>query len=56
MDVEAPRGLLRLFEEIEDPRMERTKLHRLVDTGMAGSPRIPIVRARGPRAAPSQWV
>jgi len=31
MDVEAPRGLLRLFEEIEDPRMERTKLHRLVD-------------------------
>jgi len=31
MDVEAPRGLLRLFGEVEDPRVERTKLHRLVD-------------------------
>jgi len=31
MDVEAPRGLLRVFEEVEDPRVERTKLHRLSD-------------------------
>jgi len=29
MDVEAPRGLLRFFDELEDPRMERTKLHSL---------------------------
>jgi predicted transposase YbfD/YdcC len=31
MDVEASRGLLRLFENVEDPRMDRTKLHGLVD-------------------------
>ena len=31
MDVEAPRGLLRFFEELEDPRMNRTKLHSLSD-------------------------
>ena len=31
MDVEAPRGLLRIFGEVEDPRVERTKLHRLPD-------------------------
>lgn len=31
MDVEAPRGLLRFFDEIEDPRMDRTKLHLLSD-------------------------
>jgi len=31
MDVEAPRGLLRLLGEVEDPRVERTKPHRLVD-------------------------
>lgn len=31
MDVEAPRGLLRFFEELEDPRMDRTKLHSLSD-------------------------
>jgi predicted transposase YbfD/YdcC len=31
MDVEAPRGLLRFFDEVEDPRMERTKLHSLND-------------------------
>src|SRR3989304_2993538 len=31
MDVEAPRGLLRIFGEVEDPRVERTKLHRLSD-------------------------
>jgi len=24
MDVEAPRGLLRFFDEIQDPRMDRT--------------------------------
>jgi len=30
-DVEAPRGLLRLGEEVEDPGVERTRLHRLVD-------------------------
>ena len=31
MNVEAPRGLLRFFEELEDPRMDRTKLHALSD-------------------------
>jgi len=31
MDVEAPRGLLRVFDELEDPRVERNKLHRLTD-------------------------
>ena len=31
MDVEALRGLLRFFEELEDPRMDRTKLHSLSD-------------------------
>jgi predicted transposase YbfD/YdcC len=31
MEVEAPRGLLRFFDELEDPRMERTKLHSLQD-------------------------
>jgi len=31
MDVEAPRGLLRFFDELEDPRMNRTKLHSLSD-------------------------
>ena len=31
MDVEAPRSLLRRFDEVEDPRVERTKLHRLPD-------------------------
>jgi predicted transposase YbfD/YdcC len=31
MDVGAPRGLLRFFDELEDPRMERTKLHSLND-------------------------
>ncbi len=31
MDVEAPRGLLRFFDELEDPRMDRTKLHSLGD-------------------------
>jgi len=31
MDVEAPRDLLRFFDELEDPRMERTKLHSLDD-------------------------
>jgi len=31
MDVEAPRGLLRVFDQVEDPRVERTKLHRLSD-------------------------
>lgn len=31
MDVEAPRGLLRVFDELEDPRVERAKLHRLTD-------------------------
>jgi hypothetical protein len=29
LDVEAPRGLRRIFGEVEDPRVERTKLHRL---------------------------
>ncbi|MFW6153874.1 MAG: ISAs1 family transposase [Planctomycetota bacterium] len=29
MDVDAPRGLLRAFEGLEDPRMERTKHHSL---------------------------
>jgi len=31
MDVEAPRGLLRFFEKLKDPRMNRTKLHSLSD-------------------------
>ncbi len=31
MDVDAPRGLLRFFSELEDPRMDRTKLHSLAD-------------------------
>ena len=31
MDVEAPCGLLRFFDELEDPRMDRTKLHSLAD-------------------------
>jgi len=31
MDVGAPRGLLRFFDELEDPRVERTKLHALSD-------------------------
>ena len=31
MDVEAPRALLRLFDQVEDPRVERSKLHRLSD-------------------------
>lgn len=31
MDVDAPRGLLRAFEELEDPRMDRTKDHKLSD-------------------------
>jgi predicted transposase YbfD/YdcC len=31
MDVEAPRGLLRAFAKLEDPRMNRTKLHSLSD-------------------------
>ncbi len=31
MDVDAPRGLLRFFDELEDPRMDRTKFHSLGD-------------------------
>ena len=31
MDVSAPRGLLRAFAELEDPRMNRTKKHSLSD-------------------------
>jgi predicted transposase YbfD/YdcC len=31
MDVDAPRGLLRCFDEMEDPRMDRTKHHSLGD-------------------------
>ena len=31
MDVEAPRGVLRFFDGLEDPRMDRTKLHALSD-------------------------
>jgi predicted transposase YbfD/YdcC len=31
MDVDAPRGLLRVFSELEDPRMDRTKRHTLPD-------------------------
>jgi predicted transposase YbfD/YdcC len=31
MDVEAPRALLRFFDQIQDPRMDRTKLHLLSD-------------------------
>jgi hypothetical protein len=39
MDVEAPRGLLRVFEEVEDPRLERTRLHKL---GVCPSNQSPI--------------
>jgi len=31
MDVEAPRRLLRFFDDVEDPRMDRTKRHSLSD-------------------------
>lgn len=31
MDVEAPRGLLRAFAELKDPRVNRTKRHSLTD-------------------------
>lgn len=31
MDADAPRDLLGCFDELEDPRVERTKLHRLDD-------------------------
>lgn len=31
MDVNAPRGLLRAFAQLEDPRMDRTKKHSLSD-------------------------
>lgn len=31
MDVDAPRGLLRAFAELEDPRMDRSKEHKLID-------------------------
>ncbi len=31
MDVKAPQGMLCLFDQVEDPRMERSKLHRLSD-------------------------
>ena len=31
MDVQAPRGLLRAFAKLPDPRMDRTKRHRLQD-------------------------
>ena len=31
MDVDAPRGLLRAFNEMKDPRMDRTKDHSLPD-------------------------
>lgn len=31
MDVGAPRGVLRFFDELEDPRMDRTKRHSLQD-------------------------
>ena len=31
MDVEAPCGVLRAFAELKDPRMDRTKKHRLSD-------------------------
>jgi len=31
MDVEAPRALLRVFDDLDDPRVERAKLHRLTD-------------------------
>jgi len=31
MDAKTPRGLLRAFDSLEDPRMDRTKLHSLTD-------------------------
>ncbi len=31
MDSHSPRGPLRFFDKLEDPRMHRTRLHRLDD-------------------------
>jgi len=31
MDVDAPRGLLRAFARLKDPRMDRTRHHKLSD-------------------------
>jgi predicted transposase YbfD/YdcC len=31
MDANAPRGLLRFFKDLPDPRMDRTRLHELMD-------------------------
>lgn len=31
MDVEAPQALLRLFDQVEDPHVERSRLHLLTD-------------------------
>ena len=31
MDVDAPGGLLRHFDQLKDPRMNRTKKHSLSD-------------------------
>lgn len=31
MDVEAPLALLRLFDQVEDPRVERSRLYLLTD-------------------------
>lgn len=29
MDAEAPRGITRFFDDVQDPRMDRTKDHKL---------------------------
>ncbi len=31
MDVDAPRSLLRFFDDVQDPRMDRTQHHSLGD-------------------------
>ena len=59
MDVEAPRGLLRRFDEVEDPCVERTKLHGLRDIPVRGefdarfSPRCSPPSRGGARKSPS---
>lgn len=34
MDAEAARGVTRFFDELEDPRLERTRAHKLIDIVM----------------------
>ena len=49
MDVGAPRGLLRYFDGLEDPRLDRTKLHALSDILFIACVRSPAARTVGPK-------